>query len=87
MRPPRTPAPRGPRRGPWLGFVVQVCPKFQTLHAIQRVVRFMLSDDLPGILFQREYKHAPMQFHQQVFQMAHRIDPFLAERIQTCIVK
>ena len=66
---------------------MRVSPKFETLRAIQCIVRCMISDDLPCILFAREYKDAPMAFHQQVYQIGRRIDASLADKMQTCIIK
>ena len=47
----------------------------------------MLSDDLPCVLFAREFRDAPMAFHQEVYRVGRQIDPFLADRMQTCIIK
>tara|TARA_B100000475_G_scaffold186494_1_gene156021 strand:+ start:181 stop:468 length:288 start_codon:yes stop_codon:yes gene_type:complete len=72
---------------PWALLAMEVSPRLETLRAIQGVVRCMLSDDLPCVLFAREYKDSPMGFHREVYRIAREIDPFLAARMQTCIIK
>ena len=44
-------------------------------------------DDLPGVVFAREFHEAPCAFHKEVFELSRKIDPSLAARIQTSIVK
>ena len=72
---------------PWALTAMPVAPRLQTLHAIQCIVRFALSEDLPCVLFARDFKTSPMAFHQEVYQKASKIDPDLAARMQTCIIK
>lgn len=72
---------------PWALVAMRVSPALETLRRIQCVVRYMISDDLPGIVFARDFKDAPMAFHRQVYQAGRRIDPQLAAQMQTCIVK
>lgn len=60
---------------------------FRSMKHVQDIVRFMFIDDLPGILFPRTFKGSPVRFHQEVFQEAFKIDPLLADQMQTCIVK
>lgn len=72
---------------PWVLVAMRVSPALETLRRVQCVVRYMLSDDLPGILFATTFRDAPMAFHKQVYSTGRRIDPQLAAQMQTCIVK
>ena len=72
---------------PWVLVAMPVSPELETLRRMQCVVRYMLSDDLPGILFATTFRDAPMAFHKQVYSTGRRIDPQLAAQMQTCIVK
>ena len=72
---------------PWVLVAMRVSPALETLRRMQCVVRYMLSDDLPGILFATTFRDAPMAFHKQVYSTGRRIDPQLAAQMQTCIVK
>jgi hypothetical protein len=72
---------------PWQLHANKPSPKFAALHGMGDVARFMVSDDLPAILFARYFKHAPTKFHQKIYAIAKDIDALLADHIQTCIVK
>lgn len=62
-------------------------PMFASKKKIQEITRFGLTEDLPSIMFARSFKHAPMQFYNEVYARACTLDADYAGLMQTCIVK
>ena len=46
-----------------------------------------LSRDLPGLVFERHFKDAEHPFYKEVYLEAEKLNPELADLIDTCIIK
>jgi hypothetical protein len=44
-------------------------------------------EDLPGLLFRRKFKDAPCRFYKKIYEEAMKIDPRLANEMDTAIIK
>ena len=67
-----------------------VSKRFRSCHKIQKVVRFMMVDDLHSSIdyfVPRYFRDAPTEFHRKVYIMAQSINTYFADEIQTCIIK
>jgi len=61
--------------------------EFGQLAAIAQVARVGFSTDLPLLPFNRKFSNAPHSFYQTVYRTAYRINPWFADRMDTCIIK
>jgi hypothetical protein len=71
----------------WTLVAIDTSPEFASMRSVQECVRFAVSDDLPGLLFPKEFKDISTPFHQAVYSAARAIDPCLADHMQPCIIK
>ena len=75
---------------PRFSFIVggdQVSPKYRSMYEVQVIVRCMMSTDIPMVMFPKYYRNAPTEFHKEVYEVARKLDPKLADEMQVCIVK
>ena len=62
-------------------------PRFRVMAELGRFVRAGFVDDLPGLLFNKNYSNAPTPFYQKVYKFAAKKNKKLADAMDCCIVK
>ena len=60
-------------------------PKFGYTAEIIRISHVAFSDDLPFLLFNKSFRNAKHPFYQEVYKAARKINPKLADKLDTCI--
>ena len=61
--------------------------KFGVAGRLAGYIRAGFTHDLPGLVFNKRFKDASHPFFQEVYSEAKKIDPELADLIDTCIIK
>merc|ERR1711920_8485 len=61
--------------------------EFGAMAELMRHVRVGFVPDLPGLAFNRRYKHMRHPFHQKIYAFARSVDPWFADRMDAAIVK
>ena len=62
-------------------------PRFRKMAELGRVVRVGFVDDLPYLMFNKNYHNSPDKFYQQVYQGAAKLNKRLADHMDCCIIK
>ena len=72
---------------PWVTAAADISPQYHAISDTMKIVRNCFVETLPWPIEDFSFKASPMRFHQDVFAAALKIDPGLAELMQTTIVK
>jgi len=62
-------------------------PRFRKMAELGRVVRVGFVDDLPYLMFNKNYHNSPDKFYQRVYQGAAKLNKRLADHMDCCIIK
>ena len=62
-------------------------PRFRVMAEIGRLVRAGFVDDIPFLLFRKNFSNSPDKFYQRVYAHAARINKRLADHMDCCIIK
>lgn len=62
-------------------------PRFRVMAEMGRLVRSGFVDDIPFLLFRKNYSNSPDKFYQQVYAYAANINKRLADHMDCCIIK
>merc|ERR1712032_793681 len=62
-------------------------PRFRKMAELGRVVRVGFVDDLPCLMFNKNYHNSPDKFYQRVYQGAAKLNKRLADHMDCCIIK
>lgn len=60
---------------------------YEWMEEFCRFARCGFVDDLPGLLFNYRFKDAPHPFFKKVYNFAYKINPYLADSMDCCIIK
>ena len=72
----------------WVAFAaMKASARFQTVHAVQQIVAYMIADDIPTVGVPKYYRDSKMDFHKAVYAAGRLIDVDFADRMQSCIIK
>ena len=61
--------------------------EYGAMAEITRYVRAGFVPDLPGLVFDHRYKNIKHPFYQKVYRYARSLDPWLADKMDACIMK
>ena len=61
--------------------------EYGAMAELMRLVRAGFVQDLPGLIFSHRYKNIEHAFHRKVYLYAVKLDPWLADRMDACILK
>ena len=62
-------------------------PEYGKMAELGRIVKVGFVGDLPGLLFHKRYKESKHPFYEKVYAEAVKLNPKLADCMDTCIVK
>jgi hypothetical protein len=62
-------------------------PRFALMGDLVQWIRAGFTDELPLLCFNTKIKYACHAFYRDVYKHAHQLNPWLADRMQACIVK
>lgn len=62
-------------------------PEFGIMAEIGRIVKVGFVKDVPGLLFHKRFKGSNHPFYESVYAKAAKIDQFMADNMDTCIIK
>ena len=62
-------------------------PNFRIMAELGRFVRAGFVDDLPGLMFNKNYSNAPHPFYQKIYKHAATLNKKLADKMDCCIIK
>ena len=62
-------------------------PRFRVMAEVGRLVRAGFVDDIPFLLFRKNYSNSPDKFYQRVYAYAAKINKRLADHMDCCIIK
>jgi len=62
-------------------------PEFGVIAELGRFVKAGFVSDVPGLAFEKSFKDAPHPFYNKVYHHASFVSQYLADRMDTCIIK
>jgi hypothetical protein len=62
-------------------------PTFGAMAEVVLVSNVGFTSDVVGVHFQHKFKDAPHPFYREIYEMMKKVDPELADKIDTCIIK
>lgn len=62
-------------------------PRFRVMAELGRFVRAGFVEDLPFLMFNKNYSNAPNKFHKRIYSYAAKVDKRLADHMDCCIIK
>merc|ERR1712110_1262525 len=62
-------------------------PRFRVMAELGRFVRAGFVEDLPFLMFNKNYSNAPTKFHKRIYSYAAKVDKRLADHMDCCIIK
>ena len=62
-------------------------PRFRVMAELGRFVRAGFVDDLPFLMFNKNYSNAPGKFYKRVYRYAAKVNKKLADHMDCCIIK
>ena len=62
-------------------------PRFRVMAELGRFVRAGFVDDLPFLMFNKNYSNAPGEFYKQIYRYAARLNEKFADHMDCCIIK
>ena len=62
-------------------------PKFGRMAEVGRIVKVGFVQDVPGLIFEKRFKGSNHPFYESVYRKAAKIDKYMADNMDTCIIK
>ena len=62
-------------------------PKFGRMAEVGRIVKVGLVQDVPGLIFEKRFTGSKHPFYESVYRKAAKIDKYMADNMDTCIIK
>jgi len=61
--------------------------KFGRMAEVGRIVKVGFVQDVPGLIFEKRFKGSKHPFYESVYRKAAKIDKYMADNMDTCIIK
>ena len=62
-------------------------PKFGRMAEVGQIVKVGFVQDVPGLIFENRFKGSKHHFYGSVYRKAAKIDKYMVDNVDTCIIK